>query len=148
MVDSWKDFVSSSPQGPKVLVIDGDERGLNATTNGLALRGYNAIPILEGSPDLTSLDQLNSIIQEASPAALITDFTMGGFDGNEVCRHVKKSFPELPVLLYSGNRDDVKAAIGNGFDGAALKGIRGTDDLTQTLASKGINAISRIPPRS
>ena len=143
MTDNWKTFVSPAPQGPKVLVLDDDKRTLNGIVERLARQGYNAIPILEGT-DLKNLDELTSIIEARNPAALITDSEMLHFSGNDVCQHIKKAFPQLPVVLYSASRTNVEDAPNHGFNDAVLKGVGSADDLSKALVSQGIFGIPNI----
>lgn len=55
----------------------------------LALSGYEAMKLLEGTP----------------VAAVLLEYKLEGMDAEAVAGHIKQRFPELPIILLSGHAE-------------------------------------------
>jgi CheY-like chemotaxis protein len=80
MVDDEEDFVRTLAERMKMRDLDSD----------VALNGEEALQIVEGQ----------------IPDVMVLDLKMPGIDGMEVLRRVRKSYPEVQVVVLSGHGSD------------------------------------------
>ena len=81
----------------KVLMVD-DEAQFRATTNKiLTRRGFETIMAESGEEALNRLTE--------NPDVVILDIRMGGMDGHETLREIKRQKPGLPVIMLTGHGD-------------------------------------------
>jgi CheY-like chemotaxis protein len=81
----------------KVLMVDDEERFRTTTAKILARKGYETILAGSGEEALEQLD--------AKPDVVILDVKMGGLDGHETLKIIKKKMPDLPVIMLTGHGD-------------------------------------------
>ncbi|WFS61771.1 response regulator [Pseudodesulfovibrio thermohalotolerans] len=81
----------------KVLMVDDEERFRTTTAKILARKGYETILAGSGEEALEQLD--------AKPDVVILDVKMGGLDGHETLKIIKKRMPDLPVIMLTGHGD-------------------------------------------
>jgi CheY-like chemotaxis protein len=80
------------------LVVD-DEPGLARTLVAIfQLSGYTASAVYSAEEALTS-------IAACRPSLVVSDVIMPGMDGIAMTKIIRKSYPDCPVLLFSGNAD-------------------------------------------
>lgn len=79
-----------------IYIADDNDKVLNNAIERWDWRGVNAQGFASGS---ALLDALN--LAETLPTAVIADFVMEG-GGDELLYNIRKKFPELPVIIYSG----------------------------------------------
>ena len=79
-----------------ILVIDDDPDHNTFIATLLTRAGYAVAAFRDGDTAMRHAAQ-------ARPALVITDIFMPKMDGFEVLRHIKGSFPLLPVIAMSGN---------------------------------------------
>src|SRR6056297_1564654 len=95
----------------KVLMVD-DEAQFRSTTNKiLTRRGFETIMAESGEEAMGRLLE--------NPDVVILDIKMGGMDGHETLREIKKKNPDLPVIMLTGHGDlpSAREAYGEGaFD--------------------------------
>ncbi len=91
---------------PKLLVIDDDVAGCDATSAMLGQRGFDAQCAYSGAHalDVLSCEEF---------AAVVTDLNMPGMSGIELCRRIHATQPDLPVILVTafGSMETAVAAI-------------------------------------
>ena len=79
-----------------VLIVD-DEEGIRETLSGIFQdEGYNVITAGSGEEAL-------KILKEQSPDLVLLDVWLPGIDGVETLQEIKKTNPELPVVIISGH---------------------------------------------
>jgi two-component system nitrogen regulation response regulator NtrX len=79
-----------------VLIVD-DEEGIRETLSGIFQdEGYNVITAASGEEAL-------NILKEQSPDLVLLDVWLSGIDGVETLQEIKKTNPELPVVIISGH---------------------------------------------
>ncbi len=79
-----------------VLIVD-DEEGIRETLSGIFQdEGYNVITAGSGEEAL-------KILKEQSPDLVLLDVWLSGIDGVETLQEIKKTNPELPVVIISGH---------------------------------------------
>jgi len=79
-----------------VLIVD-DEEGIRETLSGIFQdEGYNVITAGSGEEAL-------KILKEQSPDLVLLDVWLSGIDGIETLQEIKKTNPELPVVIISGH---------------------------------------------
>jgi DNA-binding NtrC family response regulator len=100
----------------RLLVVDDDIQMLSALEAALRQKGYNVDTASNGIEATRKLDN-------ASLAGVITDLRMPGMDGLELLQHVRRTKPELPVIVLSafGTVPDAVHAIRNGAADFLLK---------------------------
>src|SRR6056297_1478203 len=81
----------------KVLMVD-DEAQFRATTNKiLTRRGFDTIMAESGEQALEKLAE--------NPAVIILDIKMPRMDGHETLTKIRKTHPDLPVIMLTGHGD-------------------------------------------
>jgi DNA-binding NarL/FixJ family response regulator len=91
--------------------------------------------ILDAQPDLEVIgeagDGLEVIVkaQELRPDLIVMDVSMPGCDGVEATQRIKKSLPEVTIVMLTVRNEDEKLfeAIKSGAQGYLLKSIRSRD---------------------
>jgi two-component system, NtrC family, nitrogen regulation response regulator NtrX len=79
-----------------VLIVD-DEEGIRETLSGIFQdEGYEVITAGSGEETL-------KILKEQSPDLVLLDVWLPGIDGIETLQEIKKTNPELPVVIISGH---------------------------------------------
>jgi two-component system nitrogen regulation response regulator NtrX len=79
-----------------VLIVD-DEEGIRETLSGIFQdEGYNVITAGSGEEAL-------KILKEQNPDLVLLDVWLSGIDGVETLQEIKKTNPELPVVIISGH---------------------------------------------
>jgi CheY-like chemotaxis protein len=101
-VSAVKDDVSPDPvqlEGGMILVCDDDPAVLEFLSDALNNHGYETVAVVSGRAALNALEADDSICM------LIVDYSMPGMNGGLVVREVWDRYPDLPVLLITGNAD-------------------------------------------
>ena len=78
----------------KLLIIDDDIAVCEAVSDTLTARGFEVTCVQTGTDALAALERVEL-------DAVITDLTMPGMSGLELCRSVHASWPNLPVVLMT-----------------------------------------------
>lgn len=91
-----------------VLVVDDDEDFAGALRMMLQSRGYDVAMEYDTKGVLSRIDQ-------RLPDALILDamFPENPFAGFELAREIRKQFPQLPILMLTGVRQQIAVDDGN-----------------------------------
>ena len=79
-----------------VLLVDDEEEFVKALSERIQMRNHGSEIALDGEQALKK-------IGEKRPDVMVLDLKMPGMDGIEVLRHVKKAYPELPVIILTGH---------------------------------------------
>lgn len=79
----------------RVLMVDDEERFRTITARILERKGFETIVAESGEVALAKLVQ--------SPHVVILDVKMGVMDGHETLRRIKKTHPDLPVIMLTGH---------------------------------------------
>jgi DNA-binding response OmpR family regulator len=77
-----------------VLVVDDDDTVASVVVNYLERAGYETRQIGDGQ---AALDAINA----SEPDLVVLDLMLPGMGGLEVCRHVRKLWPNLPVIMLT-----------------------------------------------
>lgn len=85
----------SAPLGPRVLVVDDDENVLMPLAQYLNESGYDVLVAGDGASAI-------EMVEQHSPRVVMSDVSMPGMSGIELCEHVRRAHPRVPVLLMSG----------------------------------------------
>lgn len=83
----------------KIMVIDDDEKITSMLRRSLAFEGYTVLTANNGQ------DGLKSILEQ-DPHVIILDVMMPKIDGWEVCRRVRESGTDTPILMLTA-KDEV-----------------------------------------
>ncbi len=86
--------------GMDILVVDDEVEFADAFGERLSLRGFTAHIANSGEQALRIIDQ--GIVK-----VMVLDLKMPGMDGLEVLRRVKKSHPEVEVIILSGHGSEM-----------------------------------------
>jgi len=82
-------------QGLKVLLVDDEEEFVSTLAERLRMRGLQADTANSG---LEALVHIAAI----TPDVVILDLMMPGMGGIEVLTHIKRDYPNIPVILLTG----------------------------------------------
>lgn len=114
-----------------ILLVDDDAMALKTIGNALVERGYDVRTAADG---LEALRRMS----EGIPDVVVCDIQMPGMDGLTFLRNARERFPEVPVILTTGDRD-VDTAVA-GFRSGATDYVKKPIDLQELLACiKGID---------
>jgi DNA-binding response OmpR family regulator len=80
----------------KVLLVDDEEELVRALAERLEIRQLDCEIALNGEEALR-------IVEDRTPDVILLDLKMPGMDGMEVLRRVKKSHPEIQVVVLTGH---------------------------------------------
>ncbi|MFZ0927303.1 MAG: response regulator [Syntrophobacteraceae bacterium] len=89
--------------GIEILIVDDEEEFADAFAERLRLRGFTAHTASNG-------EQALQIVDQGSVKVMVLDLKMPGMDGLEVLRRVKKSHPEVEVIILSGHGSEMDEA--------------------------------------
>ena len=78
----------------EVLVVDDDETVANVVVGYLERAGHTARYLTDGQSALDA-------VAVAAPDLMVLDLMLPGVDGLEVCRRVRRSLPDLPVIMLT-----------------------------------------------
>ena len=131
---------SNSPSTIVVIDDDPDHNSFIATL--LTRAGFTVAAFRDGNSAMRYAEQ-------SRPALIITDIFMPKMDGFEVLRHVKTSFPLLPVIAMSGNMSGhgplyLESIRMLGADRTFVKPIIGAELLDAIFALLGHPRVKRI----
>jgi two-component system response regulator MprA len=84
----------------KILVVDDERAVRDSLRRALELQGYQVELAADGAEALAQLES------NGQPDAVVLDILMPGIDGLEVCRRIRESGNEVPVLMLTA-RDAV-----------------------------------------
>jgi two-component system, OmpR family, response regulator MprA len=84
----------------KILVVDDERAVRDSLRRALELQGYEVVLASDGTEALAQLES------NGQPDAVLLDVLMPGIDGLEVCRRIRQSGSEVPVLMLTA-RDAV-----------------------------------------
>jgi CheY-like chemotaxis protein len=105
--------VQDQPQGcGAILVCDDDLAVLQFVCQALQVKGFQVFPAPNGPEAVAMLAKNNSI------RLLILDYTMPEMNGAAVIKELRKTHPDLPVLLMTGHADP--EAIQDNLPGVAV----------------------------
>lgn len=79
----------------RILMVDDEERFRTITSRILERKGFETIVAESGELALEKLSE--------SPDVVVLDVKMGAMDGHETLREIKKSHPDLPVIMLTGH---------------------------------------------
>ena len=83
-----------------ILIIEDDQRVQKALRRLFEPEGFAVQERADGRTGV-------SAARELSPAAVVLDLRLPGMPGHDVCREIKSSMPEVPVIILSATTDVV-----------------------------------------
>ncbi|WP_302556527.1 response regulator [uncultured Desulfovibrio sp.] len=84
----------------KILLVDDEKQFVDTLAERLAMRGFSARVAYDGPQALKAVEDPTDVI--------VLDLRMPGMDGFEVLRSVKKSNPQVQVIILTGHGDDAE----------------------------------------
>jgi DNA-binding NtrC family response regulator len=88
-----------SGEGIKVLFVDDEEDFVRTMAERMEMRDL-------GGDVATSGQQALQMLEDDVPDVMVLDLLMPGIDGMEVLRRVKKTFPQIEVIIMTGHGSD------------------------------------------
>ena len=97
----------------KILVVDDDQDILSVVEILLSMNNFNVKTI-------SKWEHIDHTIENFSPDLILLDVALGGADGREICKNLKKSnqTQHIPVILFSAHYDlvnNIKECMANGL---------------------------------
>jgi DNA-binding response OmpR family regulator len=114
---SWALPPARSPAGgAAVLVVDDDDTVAAVVVGYLERAGHHATHVGDGASALAS-------VEAEPPGLIVLDLMLPEIDGLEVCRRVRATYPELPVIMLTalGEAEDRIAGLEVGADDYVTK---------------------------
>jgi len=87
-----------APRG-RILLAEDEALIRRALVRSLTLAGYDVTAVADGEEALSVLRSTHDLV------CVVTDLSMPRVDGEELTRNVRGRFPNLPMVLLSGNRE-------------------------------------------
>lgn len=84
----------------KILLVDDEKQFVDTLAERLAMRGFSARVVYDGPQALKAVEEPTDVI--------VLDLRMPGMDGFEVLRSVKKSNPQVQVIILTGHGGDAE----------------------------------------
>ena len=84
----------------KVLLVDDEQEFVRALSERLSMRDIGSTVAYDGESAL-------SLIKDDEPDVMVLDLNMPGIDGIEVLRRVKRTNPEIEVIILTGHGSEV-----------------------------------------
>ena len=84
----------------KILLVDDEKQFVDTPAERLAMRGFSARVAYDGPQALKAVEEPTDVI--------VLDLRMPGMDGFEVLRSVKKSNPQVQVIILTGHGGDAE----------------------------------------
>ena len=84
----------------KILLVDDEKQFVATLAERLAMRGFSARVAYDGPQALKAVEEPTDVI--------VLDLRMPGMDGFEVLRSVKKSNPQVQVIILTGHGGDAE----------------------------------------
>ena len=84
----------------KILLVDDEKQFVDPLAERLAMRGFSARVAYDGPQALKAVEEPTDVI--------VLDLRMPGMDGFEVLRSVKKSNPQVQVIILTGHGGDAE----------------------------------------
>lgn len=125
----------------KIMLCDDSALVVNKIGEELRILNFNISDIIYNGQAC-----INAIKNGAAPDLLILDISMPEMSGYEVVKQLKKTNPEMKILIFSSynHKDAVRAMIRLGVNGFAEKGIK-PFELAQIIG-KVLNGETYFPP--
>jgi len=92
-----------TPSGTNILVVDDDQDFRWVINNILTAYGYGVLEAKDGKETL-------KILKKTTPDLILLDHRMPGETGLQVASKIKKSLPEIPIIMITAHAD-VKSAV-------------------------------------
>jgi DNA-binding response OmpR family regulator len=96
----------------KVLLVDDEESFANTLANRLKMRDLKVETVYDG-------EQALAAVKAKEPDVMILDLKMPGLHGMEVLRKIRKTYPNIQVIVLTGHgtdKDEEEAKRLGGFD--------------------------------
>ncbi|TAN41644.1 MAG: response regulator [Nitrospirae bacterium] len=84
----------------KILLVDDEEDFIRTLSERLEMRDLKSNTAFDG-------EQAISIVNDQEPDIMILDLKMPGINGMEVLRRVRKSYPNIQVIIQTGHGNDL-----------------------------------------
>jgi DNA-binding response OmpR family regulator len=91
--------------GTDILIVDDEVDFAETFAERLRLRGFSVSAAYSG-------EQALRMVEDSEVGVMVLDLKMPGIDGLEVLRRVKKSRPEVAVIILSGHGSELDEAYG------------------------------------
>jgi len=89
----------------KIVVVDDEEALVRLITYNLAKEGFTTIAAYEGT-------QVIQIIQQEQPDLIILDLMLPGKDGFEICRDLRNTNINTPIIMLTARDDEIDRVLG------------------------------------
>jgi DNA-binding NtrC family response regulator len=86
----------------KVLLVDDEEAFVNTLANRLKMRDLKVETVYDGQQAL-------SAVEDKEPDVMILDLKMPGLQGMDVLRKIRKTYPNIQVIVLTGHGTDKDA---------------------------------------
>ena len=109
----------------KILLVDDEKQFVDTLSEHLGMRGFEARVAYDGPEALKAVEQPTDVI--------VLDLRMPGMDGFEVLRNVKKSNPQVQVIILTGHGGDAEEQ--TAYRMGAYNFLRKPMDIDELLSS-------------
>lgn len=100
---------------PIILCIDDDAASLAIRKLLLEANGYSVLTATDGAMGITMARELYCDV-------VVLDFQMPVLNGDEVAKVLKKEYPTLPIILFTGFSEEIPKDLSSKIDACVNKG--------------------------
>ena len=87
--------------GPKIVAIDDELEFIKAIDQFFSARGYEVHVALTGTSGI-------ELVEYHRPGVVLVDLKLPGLDGDELLKHVRRTHPEIKVIVITAYNDGGK----------------------------------------
>jgi len=89
----------------KILVVDDEESIIELVTYNLKNAGFDVMTAMDGM-------EAENMAREKRPDLIVLDVMLPGKDGFEVCRGVRRTNEEIPIIMLTAKKDEIDRVLG------------------------------------
>jgi DNA-binding NtrC family response regulator len=132
-------FFASMLKSRTIAVVDNDPAFCQTLGDILQARGFRVVKISEGYTDVVRM--------AAEAQIILLDMKLNHINGQDVLQDIRAQYPELPVLLITGYRQEMAAAIQRALDLNAYTCLYkplAIPELLQAISDVRLNQLRKI----
>jgi len=89
----------------KILIVEDDKHILTGLVDGLTMEGYKTVIARDGKDALAQ-------VKEKMPDLVILDIMLPSLNGFEVCKEIRKSGANIPIIILSAKAQEADKVLG------------------------------------
>ena len=105
-------FFSTLKRERSIVIVDDDPKFCKTLGNILRERDFSVVEVIDPDSFMENLEPLGQVV--------LLDMKLDDISGLEVLKEIRAKYPELPVILVTGYREEMSGSIENGLNISAF----------------------------